>query len=193
MKNYTWGANSEMEETGYWQKKIIAVAAKDPSTGGFVNGFAVLASGARNHIQFCNTTDLIHIRYADVLLMHSELTQTTDGINKVRQRAGLPVISSYSLDALKRERRFELAFEGLRWFDLMRWGDAPDALEKQVGQPIRNAGVLLAMSSFSTGFKARYEATGGFWPIPDSQIDLSEGVLKQNKGWIEADAMFEGW
>lgn len=59
MKNYTWGANSEMEETGYWQKKIIAVAAKDPSTGGFVNGFAVLASGARNHIQFCNTTDLI--------------------------------------------------------------------------------------------------------------------------------------
>ena len=193
MKNYTWGANSEMEETGYWQKKIIAVAAKDPSTGGFVNGFAVLASGARNHIQFCNTTDLIHIRYADVLLMHSELTQTTDGINKVRQRAGLPVISSYSLDALKRERRFELAFEGLRWFDLMRWGDAPDALEKQVGQPIRNAGVLLAMSSFSTGFKARYEATGGFWPIPDSQIDVSEGVLKQNKGWIEADAMFEGW
>ena len=193
MTNYTWGANSEMEETGYWQKKIIAVAAKDPSTGGFVNGFAVLASGARNHIQFCNTTDLIHIRYADVLLMHSELTQTTDGINKVRQRAGLPVISSYSLDALKRERRFELAFEGLRWFDLMRWGDAPDALEKQVGQPIRNAGVLLAMSSFSTGFKARYEATGGFWPIPDSQIDLSEGVLKQNKGWIEADAMFEGW
>ena len=193
MKNYTWGANSEMEETGYWQKKIIAVAAKDPSTGGFVNGFAVLASGARNHIQFCNTTDLIHIRYADVLLMHSELTQTTDGINKVRQRAGLPVISSYSLDALKRERRFELAFEGLRWFDLMRWGDAPDALEKQVGQPIRNAGVPLAMSSFSTGFKARYEATGGFWPIPDSQIDLSEGVLKQNKGWIEADAMFEGW
>ena len=193
MKNYTWGANSEMEETGYWQKKIIAVAAKDPSTGGFVNGFAVLASGARNHIQFCNTTDLIHIRYADVLLMHSELTQTTDGINKVRQRAGLPVISSYSLDALKRERRFELAFEGLRWFDLLRWGDAPDALEKQVGQPIRNAGVPLAMSSFSTGFKARYEATGGFWPIPDSQIDLSEGVLKQNKGWIEADAMFEGW
>lgn len=193
MKNYTWGANSEMEETGYWQKKIIAVAAKDPSTGGFVNGFAVLASGARNHIQFCKTTDLIHIRYADVLLMHSELTQTTDGINKVRQRAGLPVISSYSLDALKRERRFELAFEGLRWFDLMRWGDAPDALEKQVGQPIRNAGVPLAMSSFSTGFKARYEATGGFWPIPDSQIDLSEGVLKQNKGWIEADAMFEGW
>ena len=193
MKNYTWGANSEMEETGYWQKKIIAVAAKDPSTGGFVNGFAVLASGARNHIQFCNTTDLIHIRYADVLLMHSELTQTTDGINKVRQRAGLPVISSYSLDALTRERRFELAFEGLRWFDLMRWGDAPDALEKQVGQPIRNAGVPLAMSSFSTGFKARYEATGGFWPIPDSQIDLSEGVLKQNKGWIEADAMFEGW
>ena len=193
MKNYTWGANSEMEETGYWQKKIIAVAAKDPSTGGFVNGFAVLASGARNHIQFCNTTDLIHIRYADVLLMHSELTQTTDGINKVRQRAGLPVISSHSFDALKRERRFALAFPGLRWLDLMRWGDAPDALEKQVGQPIRNAGVPLAMSSFSTGFKARYEATGGFWPIPDSQIDLSEGVLKQNKGWIEADAMFEGW
>ena len=193
MKNYTWGANNEMEETGYWQKKIIAVAAKDPATGNFVNGFAVLASSARDHIQFCNTTDLIHIRYADVLLMHSELTETTDGIDRVRQRAGLSGIGAYSLEALKKERRFELAFEGLRWFDLMRWGDVPEALEKQIGQPIKNAGVDLTMPSFSTGFKARYEATGGFWPIPDSQIDLSEGVLTQNKGWTEADAMFEGW
>lgn len=193
MKNYTWGANNEMEETGYWQKKIVAVAAKDPESGNFVSGFAVLASGATDHIQFCNTQDLIHIRYADVLLMHSELTETTAGINAVRARAGLNGISTYSLDALKKERRFELAFEGLRWFDLMRWGDVSEALEKQVGQPIYNRGVAINMPTFSTGFRTRYEATGGFWPIPDSQIDLSEGVLTQNKGWTETDAIFQGW
>jgi len=53
------------------------------------------------------TQDLVHMRFADVLLMHSELAETTNGINRVCSRARLNPIGSYSLNALKQERRFE--------------------------------------------------------------------------------------
>lgn len=95
--------------------------------------------GAQNNNQLGQTQDLIMMRYADVLLMHSELTETADGMNQVRARVGLPAIG-YSLDALKKERRHELAFEGIRWFDLMRWNDVVPALQKQIGVKINNLG-----------------------------------------------------
>ena len=64
--------------------------------------------------------DLYIIRFADVLLMHSELTGNADNMNRVRARAGLPAIG-YSLEALQQERRHELAFEGQRFQDIRRW------------------------------------------------------------------------
>jgi hypothetical protein len=49
------------------------------------------------------------------------------------------------------------------------------------------------MREFGGGYRARYELTGGFWPIPQYEIELSNGVLEQNKGWETADADFPGW
>ncbi len=71
------------------------------------------------------------LRYADVLLMKAEalnnLGRTAEAeapLNKVRQRAGLPALSGLSKSEFKtvvlHERRMELAFEGQRWFDLIR-------------------------------------------------------------------------
>ena len=51
------------------------------------------------NLQLNNIHDLVLIRFADVLLMQSELKENTDGINRVRERAGLSPISSYSLQA----------------------------------------------------------------------------------------------
>lgn len=71
-------------------------------------------------------------RYADVLLMYAEaLNEQGQGvtglpfINQVRTRAGLPDLSASLTQsdlrlAIERERRVEFAFEGLRWFDLLR-------------------------------------------------------------------------
>lgn len=179
-------AKDQMEYTGYLQKKYMGIITKD----GIL--FSVPMYGAQDNNQLGQTQDLIMMRYADVLLMHSELTETPNGMNKVRERVGLPAIG-YSLDALKKERRHELAFEGLRWFDLMRWGDVVPALQKQIGQPINNLGVETTMKEFGGGFAKRYQETGGFWPIPKAEIDLSDGVLTQNKGWGTADAEFLGW
>ena len=127
--------------------------------------------------------------------MHSELTQTTTGINRVRERADLSPIGAYSLEALQKERRWELSFEGVRWNDIRRWHIAEQLLDKQVGGTVYNRGFETKMPALNGGYSARYRATnGGFWPIPQSQIDLSNGVLTQNKGWEEGDDFeYTGW
>jgi len=104
---------------------------------------------------------------------------------------GLPAIA-YSLDALKKERRHELAFEGLRWGDMRRWHEAETDLAKQVGQEIWNKGQKTTMKDQGAGYVARYKATRGFFPIPKTEIDLSNGALKQNAGWDES-ANFSSW
>ena len=73
-------------------------------------------------------------RYADALLMYSEalmlLNQKNDAlpyINLVRTRAGVPVLTdanALTIDVILHERRMELAFEGHRYFDLVRTGKA---------------------------------------------------------------------
>jgi hypothetical protein len=127
--------------------------------------------------------DIILIRFADILLMHSELTQTVNGINQVRERAGLPSIDSYSLQALQNERRHELAFEGLRYHDILRWAGQSNLeqiktiIDSQGGVSIINNGVP---SEKKMDFRVE---TRGFIQIPEREISLSGGVLKQNPGW----------
>lgn len=182
---------TDMEFTGYWQKKYIAINAHDADGG--LTLYSCLEFGTNYNFQLAHTQDLAIIRFADVLLMHSELTETNTGLNRVRARVGLPS-EAYTLDNLKKERRYELAFEGLRWFDLMRWHDAADALESQVGSPIMQYWDQPAtMKDFGVGYRKRYEQTGGFWQIPRTQIDLSNGVLTQNPGWDTEDCEYWGW
>lgn len=190
LEDYIYGADSQMEETGYWQKKYMPITAYDD--GQLIPSYAILKDAAPADMQLSHTQDLVLIRFADVLLMHAELKEDAESLNRVRRRANLSDVA-YSLEALKRERRWELAFEGLRYFDLMRWHDAADALAAQEGVAIKNKGVDTEMKGFGGGYRARFEATGGFWPIPQSQILLSEGVLEQNAGWGSATDEFPGW
>jgi hypothetical protein len=82
---------------------------------------------------------------------------------RARARDGgdvLPDISPATLDAIKHERRIELAMEGERFYDLVRWGDAPAMLG-------------------GLGYEARNE----WYPIPQTAIDQSNGVLVQNPNY----------
>lgn len=75
------------------------------------------------------------IRYADVYLMQAEAYlglgdagKAAAYINKVRQRVGLSDIAAADWNALRHERRCELAMEGHRWFDLVRWNIAYETM-----------------------------------------------------------------
>ncbi len=192
-KKFILGADKQMEEANYWQKKISAITAHDANGKLKFSFSTVIWDVASNDMALTHLLDLTLIRFADVLLMQSELKGDAEGINKVRVRAGLKPITAYSLDALKKERRFELCFEGVRWNDIRRWGDVEALLAKQQNVEVYNRGLPDVMKPFGGGYVARYKATNGFFPIPDSQISLSEGVLTQNAGWGTPDAEFPGW
>ena len=150
------------------------------------------AQGSEN-LQLNNIHDLVLIRFADVLLMQSELKENTDGINRVRERAGLSPISSYSLQALQNERRWELAFESIRWNDIRRWHIAAAALEKQTNVKIYTNGQEDSNKAHGGGYATRYNATAGFFKIPESEVDMSNGSITQNAGWEGSDSQYNRW
>jgi starch-binding outer membrane protein, SusD/RagB family len=79
------------------------------------------------------------VRFSDVLLTYAEAVMEIEGgvssnpdalaaFNRVHQRAGLPPVTSIDRDIILHERRVEFAFEGQRWFDLLRSGKLIDIL-----------------------------------------------------------------
>jgi hypothetical protein len=202
---FRYGFDAQWEETGLWQKKIIAYTrtgkdaqGKDVICNHFGSSSAYYAAAdelqnaGRDNFQLGFATDIILIRYADVLLMHSELTGTPDGINQVRARVRLPAVG-YSMENLQKERRYELAFEGTRWLDLRRWKIAATQLEKTAGVPIYNSANPAVQKSQAGGFASRYQLTNGYWPIPDTEVTLSGGAFKQNPGWGATEGIYVNW
>jgi hypothetical protein len=122
------------------------------------------------------------IRYADVLLMFAEARNEAGGptagvyeaINSVRQRVDMPSIpggldQASMREAIREERVLELALEGDRFLDLLRWGLAADVFE-QHPEYRSNSG-----SEFQRG---KHE----YLPIPQNDIDTNP-KLKQNPGY----------
>jgi hypothetical protein len=169
-------ANKGDQETGLFNKKYVSLqhSGKDDVAGMFY----YIYNYTNKDMQLWHAQDFYYLRYADVLLMHSELTETATGINAVRARAGLAPVA-WSLDNLKKERLYELAFEGLRWFDLVRWGDVEDPTKNYFSTEcnVVNSGVPgVYINPYRT-------ATKGLVPIPESEIRLSNGAYEQNPGW----------
>ena len=125
------------------------------------------------------------LRYADVVLMFAEAANEVGGaanitaaraaLNSVRARARAGNAAHftrcnnnrsghYLRDAIRQERRVELAMEHDRFFDLVRWGIAANCLQSSGKPNFNNARDVLL-------------------PIPQTQIDLSQGVLTQNPGY----------
>lgn len=175
LPNYRIGAQKDaVQETRYHEKKNSPVTCKIGNYN-YSSTFERLMFGANESFQLGSIHPLNIIRFADVLLMQSELTGTVDGINRVRERAGLPALSTYSLTALQNERRWELAFEGVRWNDMRRWGDdyCKSALDKQMDIEIYNGGVkttnpqgIMEYDDEPTTYSQRYDVSHGFFAVP---------------------------
>jgi hypothetical protein len=112
--------------------------------------------------------NFVVLRYADVLLMLAEAlgegTEAYGLINQVRARADLDPIDGSTPGTfeqkLLQERRVELAFENHRWHDLKRFGVAIETMSDFLGLPQSNITLL--------------------YPIPQREIDISQGVIQQN-------------
>ncbi len=117
--------------------------------------------------------DFIELRLSDVILMYAEALNETSSpattvlplLDPIRTRAGLTSLTGTASSqadirtAIAQERRVELAFEGLRWFDLVRTG----TVDAAIGQTINSNYYV--------------------FPIPDSEILASDGVITQNPGY----------
>ena len=185
----------DCEESGYACKKWCGVTL-DALTGDTPWWHAVNADfkgTLDNPMQGEHFEDFYLMRYADVLLMLTELTGDASYMNQVQKRAGVPE-TAYSLKAVQDERRWEFAFEGIRFNDMRRWSGkdggegcyAAKALQAQAGKQVVVKGQVankVSMKHMTCSWAKRYADTDGFLSKPQSQITLMEGNLKQNKGW----------
>ncbi|MBT33026.1 MAG: RagB/SusD family nutrient uptake outer membrane protein [Thalassobius sp.] len=174
---YEPGGNST--STGYYLRKYY-----DPTS----------------QVNFQSGLNLILIRYADVLLMYAEAKNEMNEMSEsvwnttiraLRERAGftdpgaLTFNSSWSQDELREiirnERRSELAMEGLRIFDILRWKTAEDVLN---GYP---HGAKFGEEGTDNGYirleQRVFDPNKHYlWPIPRAERDLNPN-LGQNPGW----------
>jgi len=142
------------QNTGFFMKKYAPLTSMFPP-----DGEPALNWG--NNVR--------EIRYADVLLMAAEGLVRSGGsegtarayLNQVRVRAGVQPLSSSGtqlLEDIYNERRMELATEGHRYYDLVRTGQAATVL-------------------------SGWDETKRYLPIPQNEIDASNGALTQNDGY----------
>lgn len=159
--------------TGYGLKKYIRTKTSD-------SGIGPAGVGGQ---------DFYILRYADVLLMRAEALiesgQTGDEvyslINQVRQRpgVGMPTVQeaegaglsqSQLREIVRHERRVELAFEGLRFYDLKRWGTVREAYDRMIADNLK-------------GYNPRYQdKRSESFPIPLSELDANRALV-QHDAW----------
>lgn len=195
--DYVWGADMQWQETGYIGKKYIPINVVHE--GSKVN-YSVPLYGATTNFQLNNTQNIVMIRLADVMLMDAELgsSKAQNYLDDVRARAELPSVP-VTLENIKKERHYELAFEGQRYFDLLRWHgtEAGVVLKQNMNNAaIYNMTIKTSINAdrnngYFDQIDKRVRDTGGFLMIPNDEIQLSKGVLEQNPGWVNsADTMF---
>ncbi len=135
------------------------------------------------------------IHYSDVLLMLAEAeneinSSPTDlayaAIDEVRNRAGITPLTGSGLtkddfrNAVKKERAMELCFEGIRRWDLIRWGDYQSAMNGIPG--------YVARPGWGTNYKYaenyfKVSAYYNYFPIPDMEMSVNKLIIKNNPGW----------
>ncbi|MDE5666497.1 MAG: RagB/SusD family nutrient uptake outer membrane protein [Duncaniella sp.] len=128
------------------------------------------------------------IRLGDVILMlaeayneKGELDKAVTEVNKIRTRVGMPGLNSGATwlavgskeemaGRIMRERAFELAGEGQRYWDLRRWG--------KLEASVKNATDIYGNLMYTRSYQERHE----LWPIPLVELDRNKN-LTQNTGW----------
>lgn len=131
-------------------------------------------------------SDFIILRYTDVLMMYAEaktmLNQIDNSVyeilDMVRDRAGIARVKrgqsqAEMMKTIQNERAWEFAFEGLRYFDIRRWGIAEEVIN-----------AVASDEKYDFGSHKLFVAPANYlWPIPQSAIDVNPNLLPNNPGY----------
>lgn len=143
----------------------------------------------------------VYFRLAEVYLNYAEAINEAEGpakayeyVNRVKTRAGIPnlptgLTKEQMRDAIKQERRVELAFENHRYFDVRRWGTA----EITENKPIHCMNIMEGTHLQDDAYYKRVECeervfdkTKHYWfPVPQVEINKTSRVIVQNPGWTK--------
>ena len=141
--------------------------------------------------------NIILIRYAEVLLIYAEAKieanqidqSVLDAINEVRSRpdVNMPdittMVQSELRDIVRLERKVELAFEGLRYFDIRRWKIAEYVIPGNVYGMTYDDGTGTLVTISYTGYERTFNPSRDYlWPIPKRETELNPN-LTQNPNW----------
>lgn len=173
--------NSDQREyTGYSNKKYTPLSAIFEDENGTKTVKDVAEGNGATNFMIGQFQDYVVMRYADVLLMAAELgsANAQSYFDEVRGRAGLGS-KAPTVENIMQERRLEFAFEGIRYWDLLRQGLDVAANTIALNTTVLNGG-LEASKIIS---KQNILDTRGFQIIPQTQISRSGGLLLQNEGW----------
>ena len=172
-----YGTTSDVTPTGYYFKKWW-----DP----------------KYRLTLNSSLNIIVFRYADVLLMNAEAHAESGTLNStvwnntvglIRSRAGFTASSALEYDStadnvevIRNERRCELAFEGHRYKDIIRWKIAEKVLNGNVHGLYTGAAVGADNGYVIVEKRAFDSAKHYLWPIPQKDRDLNKN-LDQNPNW----------
>lgn len=184
------GAYTEytLDVTGENSKDKFSVGSNSTPTGFFVRKYYDMGHGQ----EFKQWNNIIMMRYADVLLMYAEAKLETgafdetvwnETIRPIRERAGFgadacayPSLGQDAMrDLIRRERRCELALEGLRYYDILRWNIGSDVLNCNVRSSVETGSVVLDARVFTDRDR--------LWSVPQSQLELVPTLLPNNPGY----------
>jgi starch-binding outer membrane protein, SusD/RagB family len=176
----------------YFQGDIFLIHLNRPFQGNTATRFA-RKKYTRNNLSpegigvgAAGGQDFYLIRFADVLLMRAEafaelgqLSEVYPLVNRVRQRVNMPTIDSVEgtsisqarlIEIVRHERRIELAFEGLRFFDVKRWGIVEQAFARAKADPV---------GPYNPQYSGRKSQV---FPIPQQELDANKNLV-QNPVW----------
>lgn len=129
----------------------------------------------------------IYLNYAEAAFALGQTGEALNALNAIRERAGMPVLSSITFDDIVNERKVELAFERSRYWDLKRWRIADVPLNTQY------TGVQYTWDVAANTFAIRrtnnaetrvrlFEPEDYYLPIPINEIENNDALI-QNPGF----------
>lgn len=172
----------QREYTGYTIKKYTPMSTVIVNADGEREVKDVAEANGASNFMIGQFQDYLVMRYADVLLMAAELgsAEAQTHFDAVRSRANPDAESKVvNQENILEERRFEFAFEGIRYWDLLRQGLEKTAEAIAISTTVQNGGE----DADKIIEKQNILDTDGFQMIPQTQISRSGGVLIQNNGW----------